>query len=179
MLEITLNTRYRVICFEEGSCFQKAPSPESRIPGGPLRGEQHSLSTRGGSPLELQIHGSTRHAPWALDLDSRFNVRHFARNSSQTPPAENAPSRSPRCTNVVLRGCQLVEIIITNPLFFNYTPYRSPPLLWTHFFPGYHLGKKFEGWIRDKMLYCAISEIIEQVKQVVKNRDGQTNSRTR
>lgn len=100
MLEITLNTRYRVICFEEGSCFQKAPSPESRIPGGPLRGEQHSLSTRGGSPLELQIHGSTRHAPWALDLDSRFNVRHFARNSSQTPPAENAPSRSPRCTNV-------------------------------------------------------------------------------
>lgn len=57
------------IRFEEGSRFQEAPPPSTESPEfqGAYYEANNTLSTRGGSPLELQIHGCTRHAPWALN----------------------------------------------------------------------------------------------------------------
>ena len=124
---------------------RRAPSsPESRIPGGLLRGKQRSLHSRW---FAIRITNTRLRTARALDARLGLGLMpDISREIHHKPLGLRTRLRHHLVAPPLRSNGQLGEIIITNPLFFfNYTPYRLLPLRITRLFSGYRLGKGFDG----------------------------------
>lgn len=149
---------------------RRPPSTESPEFQGAYYEANNTLSTRGGSPLELQIHGLYHGTRPGRSTRSRFNARHFARNSSQIPRAENAPSSHHHRCNLEMHARWSKLSLQIGECFFNYatlSPSRTILIPSSRgFFQGfYRMGTRFD---RENDGYCSIPEIkIAMDKQIL------------
>lgn len=122
---------------------RRAPSsPESRIPGGLLRGKQRSLHSRW---FAIRITNTRLRTARALGARLGLGLMPDISREIHHKPL-GLRTRLHLVAPPLRSNGQLGEIIITNPLFFfNYTPYRLLPLWITRLFSGYRLGKGFDG----------------------------------